>query len=299
MPTSHTIHLVDASPYIFRAYFALPSSMTTPDGAQVNAAYGFAGFLLRLIAEEQVSHLALAFDESLDTSFRNEIYPPYKAQRDPPPPELVAQLQWCQQISAALGACNFVDPRYEADDLIGTLSDPLLAAGHRIVVVSSDKDLGQLVGERVEMLDFAKQQRYGVAEIEAKFGVRPEQIPDYLGLAGDAVDNIPGVAGVGAKTAAALLAQMPTLEAIYERLDEVAELPIRGAKSLAKKLAAQREIAVLSKQLATIARDAPATASLTQLRYLGAQAKRVDPLFAELGFGRIRGRIQNWAAYGS
>ncbi len=292
--TTHTIHLVDASPYIFRGYFSIPTSMTGRAGTPVNAVYGFAQFLLRLIDEESVTHLGLAFDESLNTSFRNEVYPPYKAQRELPPPELEAQLRWCQQLGEAFGAAVYVDPRYEADDLVGTLCHQLTPAGHEIVVVTSDKDLAQLVGERVSLLDFAREQRYDPQAVVEKFGVRPDQIADYLGLAGDSVDNIPGVAGVGKKTAVALLAAMGSLEAVYERLGEVAALPIRGAKSLAGKLEAQREIAVLSKQLATIARDAPATADLEQLRLSGAEPELVDPLFEELGVKRLRERISRW-----
>ncbi len=292
--TTHTIHLVDASPYIFRAYFSIPTKMVGRSGLPVNAAYGFAQFLLRLINQERVTHLGLAFDKSLTTSFRNDIYPPYKAQRDLPPPELEAQQDWCQEIGEALGAAIYVDTRYEADDLVGTLCRQLEPAGHQIVLVTSDKDLAQLVNERVTLLDFAKDERYNPAAVAEKFGVRPDQIIDYLGLAGDSVDNIPGVKGVGKKTAVALLAALDSLDAIYQRLDEVPTLPIRGAKSLRTKLDEQRETALLSRQLATIALDAPATADLDELRLDGADPELVDPLFEELKFGRIRDRITHW-----
>lgn len=291
---SHTVHLVDASPYIFRAYFSLPTSMTNPAGAPVNAVYGFLSFLLKLIEQEEVSHLGLAFDESLNTSFRNEIYPEYKAQRELPPAELEAQLGWCQALGEALGAATYAAERYEADDLVGTLCRQLTKAGHTVVVVSSDKDLTQLVGEQVTFLDFAKGERYGPSEVPEKMGVRAEQVADFLGLAGDSVDNIPGVRGVGPKTAAALLAAFPSLEQIYQRLDEVATLPIRGAKSLPTKLAQHEAIARLSKRLATLAFDAPATADLAALSLRGADPAKVDPLFEELGFAGIRQRIVRW-----
>lgn len=294
MPASHTVYLVDASPYIFRAYFSLPTSMVGKAGTPVNAVYGFAGFLLKLMETESPTHLGLTFDQSLTTSFRNEVYPSYKAQRDLPPPELEAQLRWCQQVGRALGAAVYVDNRYEADDLIGTLANQLTRKGHRVVVVTSDKDLAQLVDERVSLYDFAKEERFGPVEVREKFGVSPEQIADYLGLAGDTVDNIPGVPGVGPKTAAALLAAFGNLEALYARLGEVAALPIRGAKTLAAKLETHRELAFLSRQLATIARDAPARADLGELELRGAVPALVDPLFEELGFGRIRERIARW-----
>lgn len=292
MTTTHTIHLVDASPYIFRGFFSLPASMTGKAGSPVNAVYGFTQFLVRLIEEEDVTHLGLAFDKSLTTSFRNEIYPPYKAQRELPPPELTAQLDWCREIGRAVGAATYVDLRYEADDLLAALCHQLEPAGHELVVVTSDKDLAQLVSEQVTLLDFARGEYFGPEEVLEKFGVRPRQIADYLGLAGDSVDNIPGVKGVGKKTAAALLAAFDDLDAVYQRLDEVADLPIRGAKSLRDKLEAQRETAFLSRRLATVAIDAPATADLDELRLDGADPELLDPLLDELGFGRLADRIR-------
>ncbi len=292
--TTHTIHLVDASPYIFRAYYSIPDKMVGKAGSPVNAVYGFTQFLIRLIDEEEVTHLGLAFDKSLTTSFRNDIYPDYKAQRGLPPEELEAQQDWCRKVGAALGAAIYVDRRYEADDLVGTLCHQLEPEGHEIVVVTSDKDLAQLVSDRVSLFDFALGERYDPATVALKFGVRPDQIADYLGLAGDSVDNIPGVAGVGKKTAVALLAELESMDEIFRRLDDVSTLAIRGAKSLRGKLEAQRETALLSRRLATIATDAPATADLDELRLNGADPELVDPLFEELKFGRIRDRIPRW-----
>jgi len=292
--SSATVHLVDASPYIFRAFFSLPDSITDREGAPANAVYGFAGFLIKLVETEAPSHLALAFDRSLTTSFRNEIYPEYKAGRELPPPELEAQIDSCYALAEAFGAAAFIDERYEADDLIATLCDRLTAVGHGSVIVTADKDLAQLVTDRVELFDFARDERYGPAEVVEKFGVRPNQIADFLGLAGDAVDNIPGVSGVGKKSAVALLEAFPSLEAIYDRLDEVPALPVRGAEALRRKLEAGREAAFLSKRLATVARDAPAEADLDALAYRGADPERLDPLFERLGFGTIRDRIPQW-----
>lgn len=291
------IHLVDASPYIFRAFFSI-KGLSAPDGSEVNAVYGFAHFLLRLVetaglADAETAHVAICFDRSLTTSFRNEIYPPYKAQRDLPPPALEAQLSRSEAMAKALGFATFIDSRYEADDLIaGILAR--LPAEDESVIVTSDKDLAQLVSERVTLWDFARDQRYGAQEVVAKFGVRPEQIVDYLGLAGDSVDNIPGVKGVGAKTAAALLAHFADLESLYDDLDSVAGLPIRGAKSLGGKLADQRQSAFLSRQLATVAVDRPAAVRLEDLRWQGADADLLEPLAAELGFDRLASRVPRW-----
>ena len=209
--------------------------------------------------------------------------------------ELEAQLDFCREVAGALGVASFIDDRYEADDIIATLARPLTAAGHRVVVVTSDKDLAQLVGPRVSLYDFGKGERMGPAEVEEKFGVPPERIADLLGLAGDTVDNIPGVKGVGKKTAAALIAALGDLPTVYARLDEVAGLPLRGAVALAQKLAEQKEMALLSRRLATVADDAPFTATLDDFALAGADRARVDRLFARLGFERTRERITRWA----
>jgi len=288
-----TVYLVDASPYIFRAHFSLPSSIKTPAGEPAAASYGFTSFLLKLIADEKPSHLAVTFDRSLNSSFRNDFYPAYKQQRVLPPPELEAQLDVCVEIAAALGAATFIDDRYEADDLIGALCTRLEKADHRAVIVTSDKDLAQLVDERISLLDFARGIRLNAETVREKFGVRPDQITDYLGLAGDSVDNIPGVKGIGGKSAAELLARFGHLEDLYARLDELPRLSaIRGAKSLHAKLVASRDLAFLSKRLATVARQVPGVSStLEDLEFRGADAARVEELFQRLGFSRIRDRV--------
>ncbi|MEM7048020.1 MAG: 5'-3' exonuclease H3TH domain-containing protein [Acidobacteriota bacterium] len=290
-----TVYLIDASPYIFRAFFSLPESMTDRDGQPVNAIYGFASFLLRLFTEEEPSHLACNFDGRLSASFRSEIYPPYKAQRDAPPESLKAQVARCREIAEALGVKTFIDNSLEADDLCGILARQMTAAGHRAVVVTSDKDLAQLVDDQVELFDFAKGQRYGPAEVEEKFGVPPQHIQDFLALAGDTVDNIPGVPGIGKKSAAALIQALGGVEEIYRRLDEVPSLPLRGAASLERKLREHRDQAELSLRLATILDQGPVSASLDDLELRGARRELIDPLFESLGFGTIRERIPHWA----
>lgn len=287
-------HLIDASPYIFRGYFSLPKSIVDPQGRPVNAVHGWAGFMLRLLAEEQPTHLGVAFDGSLTTSFRNEIYPEYKAQRELPPAELEAQLDDCVDLAQALGAQTFIDQRFEADDLIGTLASSLRARDRGVVVVSSDKDLAQLVDERTELFDFAKGERYGPAEVRDKFGVEPRQIADYLALAGDSVDNIPGVRGVGAKSAVALLSKFSSVEDLYDRVVEVEELKVRGARSLRRRLEADRDSAFLSKRLATLSTEAPLSSSLGDLEYSGASRARIALLSDRLGFASLPGRVERW-----
>jgi 5'-3' exonuclease len=194
-------------------------------------------------------------------------------------------------MAAALGAATYIDDRHEADDLIATLCRQLTAAGHRVVVVTSDKDLAQLVSDRVTLYDFGKGQRYDAAGVEATFGVRPGQIVDLLALAGDPVDNIPGVPGIGRKTAAELLAAFDNLDRLYAHLEELRTSRLRAAKSLYGKLRDHRDIAFLSRRLATLADDAPVRADLAQLAYRGADAATAAALFARLGFKHLGDRL--------
>jgi 5'-3' exonuclease len=289
-----TIHLIDASPYIFRAYFSIPASMRAPDGTPANAVYGYTAFLLDLLKREQPSHLAVAFDGSLTTSFRNEIYPAYKAQRELPDEKLYAQLDACWQVTEALGMKAYIDNRYEADDLIGTIIAKLSKKDCRIVVVSGDKDLAQLVNKRTVLWDFAKDRRFDERTVKQHFGVRADQIIDLLALQGDAVDNIPGVKGIGTKTAVALLGKFASVEEIYQKLERVEKMSLRGAAAIKTRLEQGRELAFLSKQLATIAVNAPVQANLRGLQYSGAERNKVEALFDRLGFGKIRERILRW-----
>jgi DNA polymerase-1 len=296
-PALVTVYLVDASPYIFRAHFSLPASLKSPDGARAGAVYGFGSFLLKLIADERPSHLAIAFDRDLTGSFfRNQLYPEYKAHRDAPPAELVAQLADCEAMAAALGAATFIHDRYEADDLIATLCRQLTADGHSVVVVTADKDLAQLVTDRVTLYDFGKGLRLGPAEVTATFGVRPDQVADLLALAGDPVDNIPGVPGIGRKTAAELLAAFGTVDDLYARLEEVPTSRLRAAKALYVKLRESRAAAFLSRRLAALAADAPVRAELARLAYRGPRSAAAAALFERLGFKHLGERLPADAA---
>lgn len=289
------IHLVDASPYVFRAYYSLPDSLTAPDGRPVNAVYGFAMMLLKLIDDEEVTRLAAGFDGSLTTSFRNEIYPEYKAQREKPPEDLERQFFDASALVEALGFPYFVSDRYESEDLLGSLVDPLVDEGHEVVLVSSDKDLAQLVSDDVVLFDFARDERLDPEGVRQRFGVPPHLVADFLGLAGDSVDNIPGVPGIGKKSAQAILNGIGPLEEVYADLDRVEELEVRGAGSMRRKLEEHREQAEMSKRLATIARDAPVDADAGHLRWEGADRDKLEELLEDLGFGdRIRDRIQRW-----
>lgn len=250
-----TLYLVDASLYVFRAWHSLPPDLHGADGWPSNAVHGFARFLLELLDRARPQHIALAFDEALDSCFRNELYPDYKANREPAPEELRRQFAQCQRLCRALGLEVLADPDYEADDLIGSACVQSRASGFRSVLVSADKDLSQLLGEHDEQWDFARGQRWDASGVPGRHGVEAHQVADFLALTGDAVDNIPGVPGVGAKTAAALLAHFGTLDALLERVEEIPFLRLRGAARCAERLRAHREQALLCRQLATIRCD--------------------------------------------
>ena len=253
--SAQTLYLVDASLYVFRAWHSMPDDFRGADGEPTNAVHGFARFLLELLDRARPQYIAVAFDEALDSCFRNALYPAYKANRDPAPDALRQQFVHCRELCAALGLNVLADSQYEADDLIGSACLGARAHGFRSVIVSADKDLSQLLGDHDEQWDFARGERWGAAGVPARHGVQARQMADYLALMGDAVDNIPGVPGIGSKTAAALLAHFDTLDALLARVDEVPYLRLRGAAACAVRLREHGELALLCRQLATVACD--------------------------------------------
>ena len=285
------VYLVDASLYVFRAWHSIPDEFTDREGHPTNAVQGFTRFLLELIERERPVHIAVAFDEALDSCFRNTFYPAYKANRDPAPDALRRQFVHCKAVCEALGLVVLAHTDFEADDLIGTARIAARGHGLRAVIVSADKDLSQLLEDDDEQWDFARDQRWTAAGVHARHGVHASQVADYLGLSGDAVDNIPGVPGIGAKTAAALLAHFGSLDAVLARIDEVPYLrSIRGAAGIATKLRAHRDQALMSRRLATIALDAPFDTD--RIPFLRAPASR-DALIAlceSLRFGPMTRR---------
>ena len=262
-------YLIDASVYVFRAYYSMPEDMVDEAGNPINAFYGFARFIGDFMEQVTPEFIAVAFDESLSSSFRTEIYPDYKANRDPAPPDLKRQcqhcsrfnkalgLQQCRRYVRALGLLELGSPRYEADDLIGTLVEHGRRQGRPSTIVSRDKDLTQLLREEDVFWDFAGKGRLRYEEIPGSFGVWPEQIADFLALAGDAVDNIKGVPGVGKKTAEKLLQHFGSLETIYDNLHRIHEVNVRGSRTLGTKLEMHRDAAMLARRLTGIACDAP------------------------------------------
>jgi 5'-3' exonuclease len=286
MPVS-TLYLIDASMYVFRAWHSMPDVFFDVEGHPVNAVHGFARFLLDFLENTRATHAVTAFDIALTSSFRNTIYPAYKANREPAPPELKRQFEYCRELADAFGLAVLADAIYEADDLIGSVLDATRAHGLHAVIVSADKDFGQLLGPDAEQWDYARGQRWGATGVPARLGVEAHQVVDYLALTGDATDNIPGVPGVGPKSAAALLAHFRDLDALFARLDEVPFLRLRGAASLATKLRAHADQARLSQTLARIALDAPVPRTIEGLLRRTPDIATLDALFERLRIGPL------------
>ncbi|MFT5139617.1 MAG: DNA polymerase-1 [Rhodothermales bacterium] len=281
------VYLVDASIYIFRAWFSVPDEFSSVDGEPSNAAYGFTGFLCSLLEQADSSHIGIAFDESLTTSYRNDIYPEYKANRDPAPEDLKRQFKWAREIAESLGLQCFSDPYYEADDLIGTLSEYWRARGHSLCLVTSDKDLAQLIRKDDHWWDFARNKKLSHSMVAEKFGVQPEQMADYLALMGDAVDNIPGVPGIGAKTAATLLKHFGDIDAIRQGIEEVPHLSIRGAKSLYRILGDNWDAADLALKLTRIHTQVPSALKRPDIVRGEIDEARLNRMFDQLSFGAM------------
>jgi len=279
------LYLIDASYFVFRAWFSMPEDMIDHEGQQVNALYGFTRFLGDFLEHTKPEYVGVAFDTSLSTCFRNEIYPDYKANRDPAPVELKQQFARCMAVTRALGLAEYSEQRFEADDIIGTLVVRMRERGMPSTILSKDKDLLQLLDAGDTMWDYAGGKRTNYRDVRDRIGVHPEQIVDYLALAGDSVDNIPGVPGVGPKTASALLAHFDSMDDIYARLDEVAGVPVRGAAKLANKLSEHRDSAFMSRRLTKIACDVPVEADHDSVTRDAPNLDRLNALYDEADFG--------------
>tara|TARA_B000000565_G_scaffold136283_1_gene102919 strand:+ start:835 stop:3603 length:2769 start_codon:yes stop_codon:yes gene_type:complete len=274
--------LVDGSSYLFRAYHALPA-LTNSKGLNTGAAKGVIGMIRKLVADYAGDQVVVIFDAKGPT-FRNDIYPEYKANRPPMPDELREQIEPIHDTIRAMGLPLICIGGVEADDVIGTLSVQAAGSGREVVISTGDKDMAQLVNDHVTLINTMNNTTMDHDGVVDKFGVPPTLIIDLLALMGDKVDNIPGVAGVGEKTATALLQHLGGIDAIYERLDAVADLPIRGAKSLAAKLEGARGDAELSYELATIKTDCDLELAEGDLDSSPLDYEALVELFRELEF---------------
>jgi 5'-3' exonuclease len=259
--------------------------MVDRDGNPAHAVFGFARLLGDLIERVRPRYIAVAFDQSLMKCFRNRIYPAYKANREPPPADLQRQFARCVELCRCLGVAAFASPEYEADDIIGTLVAAMRREGVRSTVITRDKDLAQLIREGDVYWDFGAREPCGYHDMERRFGVAPERFADYLALMGDTVDNIPGVPGVGPKTAAALMKEFASLDDLYAGLERVVGLKLRGAAALGARLREHREAAYLARQLTSIMCEVPIGVGPAGLRRRMPDMAALTDFYDAHGFG--------------
>ncbi|GAN87967.1 DNA polymerase I [Komagataeibacter intermedius] len=285
MSSDKQVHLilVDGSGFIFRAFHALPP-MTSPDGTPVNAVYGFSNMLSRLLREHAGTHLAVIFDAGRHT-FRNDLYGEYKAHRPEPPEELRPQFSLVRDATAAFGVPALEEAGWEADDLIAAYARKVTDAGGQCTIYSSDKDLMQLIRPGVMMMDPIKNRPIGAKEVEAKFGVTPDRVAQVQALIGDPVDNVPGVPGIGPKTASALMAEYGSLDAILAGA--------AGMKASRRRdnLLAHADMARLSLQLVTLREDAPCPEPLSDLACCDVDMERLGAWLSDMGFSSLLQRM--------
>ena len=275
--------LIDGSGFIFRAFHALPP-MTRPDGTPVNAVFGFTNMLARLLQNHEGTHIAVVFDAGR-TTFRNELYQLYKAQRPEPPPELVPQFALVRDATAAFGVPAIELATWEADDLIASYTDAACKEGGRITIVSSDKDLMQLIGDRVIMQDPIKQKPIGADEVMAKFGVAPSKVVEVQALMGDSVDNVPGVPGVGPKNAAQLIQEYGDVEGVIAAIDSMKPGKRRDL------LREHAENIRISRKLVELCREVPLPVPLEELRAREPDRATLGSWLLAMGFRSTANRL--------
>jgi DNA polymerase I len=282
------IVLVDGNSIAYRAFFALPL-LNNDKGVHTNAIYGFTMILNRILEQEKPTHILVAFDAG-KTTFRHSTFSEYKGGRQKTPPELSEQFPFLRELLDAYKIARYELENYEADDIIGTLSLQAEKEGFEVKVITGDKDLTQLASEQITV-DITKKgitdvDSYTPEFIKEKYGITPERIIDMKGLMGDNSDNIPGVPGVGEKTALKLLQEFNTLEELLDSIDKV------SGKKLKEKLEENKDQAIMSKQLATIHREAPIEIGISELEYNGYDGDKVTKLFKELGFNSLLDKVE-------
>jgi 5'-3' exonuclease len=283
--TEPRVFLLDALNYIFRAYHAVPQDITTPAGMPKNAILGFTRILLRLLKEQQPEFMVAAFDGP--RSFRRQLFDRYKANRTETPENLSPQIEYCKKMTEAMGIPTYEADGYEADDVIGTVAMKMWSRGYSTVIVTGDKDLSQLVRDGVCVYDMANEIWLDETGVRARFGVEPRQIPDLLALNGDTVDNIPGVRGIGPKTARLILGVCSCVEDIASNDSLLDSVDIRSRGRILRRILDSMETVRLSRKLATIRCDAPLTITPETVRYRRGQRETLVPLCEELGFSGL------------
>lgn len=279
------VFLIDGSGFIFRAYHALPP-MTRPDGTPVNAVYGFTTMLMKLLDDTDADHIAVIFDTARKT-FRNDIYPEYKAHRPPPPDDLIPQFELVREATRALNVASIELAGFEADDLIATYAAQAEDAGAEVTIVSSDKDLMQLVTDKVTMMDAMKNRIIDADGVVEKFGVGPDKVIDVQSLAGDSTDNVPGVPGIGVKTAAQLIVEYGDLDTLLSRADEIKQPKRR------EKLIEFADAARVSRQLVTLKTDIDAPVGLDAMAVHQPDPETLLTFLKEQGFKSLLAKAES------
>lgn len=277
------LYLVDGSSYIFRAFYAI-RPLSTSKGLPTNALYGFTRMLLKLIKDERPDKLAVVFD-TIEPTFRDELFEDYKANRTEPPMDLVPQFAYFGPLVEAFNIKQIAMPGFEADDVIGTIAKKGAEDGYEVVIVTSDKDFMQLVSDNVSLFDTMKERRIDAEEVKKKFGVEPERVIDVMSLIGDSSDNIPGVRGIGDKTAAGLIRQYGSLDNLLKNADKVSNIKVRNA------LKEGVDSADLSRKLVTIKLDVPLKLDWDEYDVRGPDENKIKKLFGELEFFKLMREI--------
>jgi DNA polymerase I len=281
---SPMLYLIDGSAYIYRAFHAV-RGLVNSKGMPTNAVFGFTRMLIKLIQERRPQYMAMFFDAKGPT-FRHAMYSQYKANRPPMPDELVSQLPWIKKVTDAFRLPIVEVPGYEADDLIGTCARLAESAGHAVVMVTGDKDFVQLVTDRTSIWDPMKDRIIDMATVGAEYNLAPAQIIDMMGLSGDTADNVPGVPGIGPKTALSLIQQFGSMDALYERIDELTR------KKQRENLTSHKEQAFLSRRLVTIDTHAPVEFDPDVFKSVPPDEAALGRLFQELEFRQLQQEFQ-------
>lgn len=261
----------------------MPNHWFSREGHGTGAVYGYAHWLRRFLIEQKPTYVAACFDESLGTCFRNQVYPGYKGRRPQADENLKFQLRACRQITELMGVPTYASQLYEADDLIGTLLHKHRRVGRGCTIITSDKDLGQLLGAEDILWDYPKAEPLDAQAVGQKFGVPAADLAEYLALCGDAIDDIPGVQGIGAKTASHLISYFGSIEKLLCRLQDVPQVPVRGAAQIATKLAQFETQIRMALQLTRINCNAP-IAGPVRLKIRKVNLPALQNFAAELGF---------------
>ncbi len=273
------LYLIDGSSYIYRAFFAI-GRLTNPQGMPTQAVFGFIQMIRKILEQEKPEHLAMVFDAKGPT-FRHDLYEEYKAHRPTMPDDLIVQIPYIKEVSRYYGLPILEKQGFEADDIIATLAKQAEAKGFEVVIVSGDKDLMQMISPRICMWDTLKNQVFNLETVQERFGTSPSQWVDIMGLAGDSSDNVPGVPGIGEKTAVKLIQAHGSLDKL---LDE--STPVTPPK-LKEKLLQYKEQALLSRALVTLDTEVPLDLSATELEIQPKDVSGLKKLFQELGFKKF------------